>query len=391
MLKKLLLILFLSPLSISVLLGQDLYDSSRIQEIKLYFSQPNWDYLLDTAASGSESYIFCRRAVINGVVFDSVGAKYKGNSSFNVTRAKNPWHIELDHYKDLNYGGIKDIKLSNIFADPSQIREALSYEILQKYMNAPRANFAKVWVNDTLIGLYTNTEAITKSFCKREFQSVSNNNAFFKCTPPVPVVGGVRQSPNLSYLGADSSLYFLPYEKKSNYGWQDLVRLTDTIKNNFANIENTMDIDRAIWMLAFNNVFVNLDSYTGSISHNYYLWKDDNQRWNPIVWDINMSFAAFRILLVGGGSNPSIDTATAITMSPFLHQNAASRPLIQGILNNPQYRRMYIAHMRTMLNENFRNNAYKLSALRWQNQIDAAVQEDPNKFTTYPQFKTNLR
>jgi spore coat protein CotH len=38
-----------------------------------------------------------------------------------------------------------------------------------------------------------------------------------------------------------------------------------------------------LWMLAFNNVFVNLDSYTGGFSQNYYLYKDENRRFNPVV------------------------------------------------------------------------------------------------------------
>lgn len=52
--------------------------------------------------------------------------------------------------------------------------------------------------------------------------------------------------------------------------------------------------DRALWMLAFNNIYVNLDSYSGGIGHNHYLYQDDNGRFNNIVWDLNQSFASFK-------------------------------------------------------------------------------------------------
>ena len=154
------ILLFTCPLSINTVSGQTtFYDSATIQEIRLYFSQPNWNNLLNVAAaSPTEPFTFCKKIIVNGVSFDSVGAKYKGNSSFRATNKKNPWHIELDNVKKQNYQGIKDIKLANVFADPTFVRETMSYELMQPYAELPRANFAKVYVNDTLIGLYTNTE-----------------------------------------------------------------------------------------------------------------------------------------------------------------------------------------------------------------------------------------
>lgn len=35
-------------------LGQSLYDVNTVQKIEITFSQSNWDYMLDTAKTGSE-------------------------------------------------------------------------------------------------------------------------------------------------------------------------------------------------------------------------------------------------------------------------------------------------------------------------------------------------
>ena len=388
MLKKILLFLFLGPLSIKAVSGQDFYDSSRIQEIRLYFSQPNWRTILNTnAAAAAEPYAIARKVVINGVTFDSVGAKFKGNSSFKTANKKNPFHIELDNVKEQNYQGYKDIKLSNVFADPSFVREALSYELMQSYADLPRANFANVYVNDTLQGLYTNTEAVTKSFGKRRFFSESGNNTFVKGNAPL-MQGG---SPSLVYVGLDSTAYQKSYEINSTYGWKELVHFIDTLNNKPAEIEKILDVDRALWMHAFNILFVNLDSYTGGFTQNYYLWRDDNRRFCPIIWDLNMSFGSFTNIGAGGGGGTPTDSLTLAKLNPFTHEANAAKPLISKLFaNNPRFKKMYIAHIRTMVKEAFKTGKYLTRALQMQQLIDASVQSDVNKFYTYAQFKSNL-
>lgn len=377
--------MFLLPLSMSGLFGQDFYDITKIQEIKIYFTQSNWNSLLVTAAaSTTEPYTVCQKVIINGTTFDSVGVKYKGNSSFSATRVKNPWHIELDNVKKQDYQGYKDIKLSNIFQDPSCVREALSYELMQPYTNLPRANYAKVWVNDVLIGLYTNTEAITKTFCKNHFPS-SDGNIFVKGTPPTG--GNAANGSSLAYLGTDSSLYYKSYEVYSDYGWKQLIHLCDTLNNKTADVEKILDVDHTLWMLAFNILFVNLDSYTGAFTQNHYLWRDDNGRFAPILWDLNMSFGGFP---GGTGAGGTLDSLGMAKLSPFLHETNAAKPLISKILTNDRFRKMYIAHMRTMLNEAFKSGKYRTRGEAMRTIIDAAVQGDPNNLSTYALFKTNF-
>ena len=157
------------------------YDQDKIQKIEITFTQPNWDYQLDTAKAGFDSYIFASKIKINGVELDSVGVKYKGNSSYDANFKKNPLHIELDTYKKQSYQGIEDIKLGNAYDDPSLIREVLSYDILKNYMDCPRSNFTQVYINGVYIGLYSNDESITKSFCSDHFYS--SKNTFVKCNP----------------------------------------------------------------------------------------------------------------------------------------------------------------------------------------------------------------
>ncbi len=362
------------------------YDLNTIQKIEIFFSQPNWDYQMDTAYYGNGSYIMAAIVKLNGIAFDSVGVKYKGNSSFDSTRVKNPIHVELDTYKSQSYQGVKDIKLSNCYSDPSMIREVLAYEILGNYMDCPRSNFAQVYINGNYIGLYSNDENIGKQFLSDHFYS--SNNTFIKCNPIVNP--GPASKCNLKYITNDSSNYFNFYEIKSTYGWNDLVKLCDTITNYASSISATIDIDRAIWMLAFNNVLINLDSYSGAFCQNYYLYKDGTLRYNPIVWDLNMAFGGFPFLGSGASSLGTLSLTNMQQLPTTIHSTDVYWPLIKNIMNDPTYKRMYLAHIKTITNEFFANNAYQTLATQLQATVDTAVQSDLNKFYSYSQFQNGL-
>ena len=84
--------------------------------------------------------------------------------------------------------------------------------------------------------------------------------------------------PNLAYKGVDTTLYYGHYEMKSDGGWTELMHLCDTLVNHTDTIEEILDVDKALWMLAFNVVMVNLDSYSGSFAQNYYLYRDNKER-----------------------------------------------------------------------------------------------------------------
>lgn len=374
----------------STLKSQSFYDIGTIQEIKIVFSQSNWDYMLDTAKAGDESYLMAQTVTINGTVFDSVGVKYKGNSTYKANQTKNPWHIELDTYKSQDYQGFKDIKLSNVAKDPSFLREVLTYEVARKYMVAPRSNYAVVYVNGSQIGLYSNSEAISKTFVKLHLSS--NTETFIKCNPPAGAGPGTTDYPNLVYEGTDSADYYAGYELKSDHGWNDLIAFTDTLKNHVAAIEEFLNVDQTLWMHAFNNGLVNLDSYSGGFAQNYYLYRMENGQFYPVVWDMNESFGQFSMT----GTISLTNTTSKAQMTHLLHSNDASWPLIQKLLSVPMYKRMYLAHLKTIITENFTSNSGVNASLFYNRAqalyslIDNAVSLDPNKLTTYAQFQSNI-
>ena len=378
------------------LIAQDIYSINTITEIKLVFAEKNWHDILDSLKRAGEEERLIGNVTINGKKYEKIGVRYKGNSSFKSVsddgHSKLPFNIKINEVnkKQVLTGGYSTLKLSNAFRDPSFIREVLAYEIARKYMSAPKANFAKVFVNDQYLGIYNNIESIDDTFLKKHFGE--DRGVLVKCDPDwtVEQAPGCADSDksSLMYIGEDSTCYARFYEMKDKNGWKNFIQFTKTLNQEPEKIPAQLDIDQTLWMLAFNNVVVNLDSYTGLLCHNYYLYRDTMGVYHPLVWDMNMAFGGFRRL----NSAVELTTAEMQEMSPFVHykDNNTRRPLITKLLANDLNRKIYVAHMRTILNDYFTNGLYLKRAQELQKFVDKQIQEDQQKLYSYEAFQQNL-
>ncbi len=336
---------------------------------------------------------------INGKRYEGAGIRYKGNSSYyNVKKTdspKLPFNIKINYTNKEQKlpGDYTTIKLSNVFRDPSFVREALSYEIARKYMPASQANFARVYVNNELIGLYNSVESVDANFLAKHFGQ--NEGLLMKCDPddlgkakklPTGVKGcKIGDYANLAYVGDAPACYARLYEMKSDSGWQELIQLTKLLEKSPEKIAEKLNVDQTLWMHAYNNVLVNLDSYSGRLCHNYYMYLDTSGVFHPIIWDLNLSFGGFRF----ADEKAPLTDQTMQEMSPFLHYKNTNRPLINQLLSNALYRKIYIAHIHTVLKDNFSNGEYARRIQSMQQFLDFYVKNDENKLYEYESFKLN--
>jgi hypothetical protein len=380
----------------SFLSAQQFYDIQSVREVKVYLEHSDWLNALDSLKQLGDDDRVVGAVEIDGVRYDSVGVRFKGNSSYfnvrNQDHSKLPFNIKSDYIKDDQRfaGEYKSLKLSNVFRDPSFIREVLSYEIVGTYMHAPRANFVKLYVNDEYLGLYNNSESVDKKFLKENFGW--KKGILFKCDPNWNAADitdckkGDKAS--LEYLGRDSACYYGLYELKSDEGWSELIDLTHALNHRPERLDSMLQVDEVLWMHAFNNVLVNLDSYAGRLCHNYYLYRDSFNVWHPIVWDMNLSFGGFRY--DGLGAPLSNEKLTNLSMFNHFKQNNDKRPLITNLLKNSLYRKIYVAHVKTIVEDYFANAKYLERAKSIQQTIDPYVEADKNKLYSYEGFKRNV-
>jgi len=368
------------------------YAIDSIREIRIYFYATDWDYQLDSLYVEGDNERILADLIIDGSPYDSVGVRYKGFSSVSVNRIKNPFNIKLDYIIDgQDHNGVDKLKLSNVIQDPSFVREVLTYEIAANYLPSAKANYANVYINDTLWGLYTNVQAVNKDFMNDHFGN--KYNPFFKCNPENLNVSPGGENANLSDTHGNDSLDYEPYYAlKSDYGWEALYNLIDTLNNYTDSINNVLNIDRTLWMHALNYTLINFDSYIG-YGQNYYLYKDKTGQFNPLLWDLNMSFGSFRLTDASSIYFSGFDIAQAQNMDPLLHHTQISvspRPLLRNLFLSERNRKMYLAHIRTIVQEHFENQDYAIRGQYFQNLIDTSVQNDTNKFYSYADFITNL-
>jgi CotH kinase protein len=368
--------------------NRPLFDKNTIGEIRIILPTSQWGDALDSMRLYGDGTLK-GKVVIDGAYYEDAGVRYRGNNSYQMGIKRNPFQIKINaNNKEANHQGFTSIKLSSALRDPSMVREALFYEIAGKYMPAPQTSYTKVFVNEDYVGVYVNVESIDNQFLMTKYGS--NGNSFFKAGTDYKVESakGCRQNiyGSLEYE-ENIDCYKGNFELESETGWNDLKDLTQTLQKDPKNIDKILDVDRTLWMLALNNVLVNLNSYSGNYSQNYYLYKDDNGRFQPIHWDLNLAFGSYKNI----GTGSDLDLKDLQRLNPLLHADNELKPLINQLLKDAFYKKIYLSHIRQILEENIENGWYEKRAQELQGLIVIPFSEDKNKYYTLDEFQNSLK
>ena len=364
-----------------------LFDKKTIGEVRITFANKNWVDALDSMRVYGMG-LMNASVSIDGQKYDGVGVRFRGDKSYQTGLKRNPFTIKLNYTNpNQNHQGYTALKISSALRDPSLVREVLYQEIAGKYMPTPQANYTKLYVNEEYIGIFVNLESVDKQFAAAHFGSSSN--AFFKAgvdyKPEVPttckqnIYGSLEYEDNLDCYKGN-------FEMTSDGGWNELQELTKVLNNDPAKIDRLLDVDNTLWMLALNNVMVNLSSYSGSHSANYYLYKDSNGRFQPVPWDLNLAFGSYK----NTGNGSDLELKDLQNLDPLLHADNPLKPLISQLLKDPLNRKIYLAHIRQIVEENFGNGSYEKRAQELQGMIVVPFNDDKYKAYTLADFKNSL-
>jgi hypothetical protein len=385
---QLLLLVCLAPaLTTAQTANRNLFDTKSIGEVRIRFAQSNWTEQLDSLRIYGDGMLQAD-VFVDGLKHEKAGVRYRGDKSYARGLKRNPFSIKLNYTNATeNHQGYTSLKISSALRDPSMVREVLFYEIAGKYMPAPKVSYTRMYVNDEYIGIFINVESVDGQFLRTHYGS--DGNPFFKAgvdyKPSVPAVCKQGLNGSLEFEN-DLNCYKGNFEMNSAKGWEDLQGLTRTLQSDAKNIGKVLDVDRTLWMLALNNVMVNLNSYTGTAT-NYYLYKDDNGRFQPVLWDLNLSFGGHK----NTGSGSDIELKDLQRLDPVLHADNPYRPLIQKLLTDPFYRKIYLSHIRQIVDENFKNGAYEKRAQELQAMIVIPFSDDKFKTYTMEDFQASLK
>ena len=155
-----------------------LFDHDSIREIHLNFYDNSYHSTLVNLWYYDPDERIPAVLTLNGVMYDSVGVRYKGNSTFCLPNddqnPKVPYNIDMNYFvsgqKILDY---KKLKLANAWMDPTFMKEIISSSVYRNYLPSGQANLMKLSVESNYLGLYVNAESINKQFLEKHFDEKS--------------------------------------------------------------------------------------------------------------------------------------------------------------------------------------------------------------------------
>lgn len=346
-----------------------------------FYGDTAWSAKLEAMWKADSGYLPAR--FFDGrTTLDSVGVRYKGNSSFTLAgnNPKKPFKIKFNEFKDMTYHGVKVLNFSNGIGDPSLLREHIGYAIARRLMPAPRANFAHLTLDGKALGLYTQVEQADKSFLKRWYANAKGN--LFKAGDDGATLAWI-DSNAASYSGSGD------YELKTNEDaadWTGFVEFVDFLNNSSdetfrAERSSYLDDDNLAKFLAFNTVLSHFDSYNGS-GRNWYMYQPDTATaaMQMIPWDLNLAFGAY------GGASSALGLAIDTVQAPI-----ADRPLFSRALACEPLRTAYFRWIRAMIEGEASTDSVAAMVVRDSSLVASFVEADSNKFYTTAAWKTNLR
>ena len=312
---------------------------------------------------------------INGQHLNGIGARYKGNASFNLMRGslKRNMKIKLDWTnKDQNYNSVETLNLNAGGLDPSKLRDVFSYWLFREAgVPAPRTTFAEMTLTipgryeKEHLGLYTIVEQVNKSFLKDRFGSKK----------------GLLMKPegiaSVEYHGDDWRFYAPLYRPDDEPLLAQSMRVMDFA--NVVNLSNTkqfrdsissyLDIDGFLRFIAVNALIVNLDTLL-AMPQNYYLHlSKDTNKFVFFPWDLDISFAGWplggkpadqmKLSLVHPHSSDAhklIDRLLAMESVKLRYDKIISQ-LVEGIFSKEQLIKKFEKLERTILDSRERDTA----------------------------------
>ncbi|MGB1204171.1 MAG: CotH kinase family protein [Chitinophagales bacterium] len=368
------------------------YDETIIRTIHLDFVQPNfWDLLHNNYY---DKINIPATMTVDSVVYENVGVRFKGNTSYAWAaedgEEKLSFNITMDFEDETqDIMGYKTLNLNNCFEDPSFLREFLYLHLIRNHIPAAKASFVKLVINGENWGIYPNVQQLNAEYLEEWF--LSNDGSRWRADRDNGSLGGPGWgwgdgTAALNDLGMNVNEYQEYYTLKSSTQttpWQDLRNTCQAVDSAPLNdLENTLpeflDIDRTLWFLACEILFVDDDSYVHKGKMDYYLYQDvETGRMTPLEFD--------------GNSCMMLDEADGwFGWSPFYNANDPNYPLLNRLLAVPSLRQRYLAHVRTLLLELLDPAFASIMIDSYAAMIEEEVQNDDKKLYSYGAFLDGL-
>jgi len=163
----------------------------------------------------------------------------------------------------------------------------------------------------------------------------------------------------------------------------DRRRVVTALKNisEGTDLETYLDVDNVLKYMAVHTFAVNMDSLSGLMSHNYFLYEYDGQL-NIFPWDYNLSFGGMSM----GGSADGTSMINDAIDTPF-----SGTKFFDALLENDEYRAQYHAYLQQLVDEYVNGGRFDEVYNRIRTQIDSLVETDPTAFYNGEEYQNAVQ
>ncbi|MEN2258750.1 CotH kinase family protein [Paraclostridium benzoelyticum] len=193
------------------------------------------------------------------------------------------------------------------------------------------------------------------------------------------------QGADLKYIDDDIDSYSIlrdsaVFKNTTDKDFKNIIDLMESLKTG-KDIESYLNVDEVLKYFAVNTFLVNLDSYSGGMYHNYYLYEKDGVS-EILPWDLNMSFGGFSVKDGEKAINFPIDSSVT--------GNLEDAPLIGKLLENDDYKEIYHKYLKQISDNYFSSGTFNNRVTQINKLISNYVKKDATAFYSYEEYKTGV-
>lgn len=202
-----------------------------------------------------------------------------------------------------------------------------------------------------------------------------------------PMMGGKNnEGADFKYIDDNISSYSTlrdsaVFKSTTDKDFENVIEMMKSLENG-KDIEKYLNVDEVLKYFAVNTFLVNLDSYSGGMYHNYYLY-ENNGVCEILPWDLNLSF--------GGFATNSGSRAVNFPIDSLVTGNLENFPLIGKLLENDEYKDKYHEYLDKIVNEYFKSGIFNTTVTNNDKLIGDYVKIDPTAFYTYDEYKNAIK
>ena len=185
---------------------------------------------------------------------------------------------------------------------------------------------------------------------------------------------------NLNYTDEELSSYSDIWDSEvTDSGKTDHSRVVTALKNisEGTDLEKYLDVDNILKYMAVHAFSVNLDSLSGNMAHNYYLY-EYNGMLNILPWDYNLSF---------GGMNQGRESGASEVVNDAVDTPFQGTTFFDALLENETYLSRYHEYLRELSQEYVLNGRFEEVYRGIRSRIDTLVETDPTALYSYEEYE----